>query len=179
MLVRPQSLWWVTRDGNLDCLDLYLRHYSSAKANRTDGDGDLFVGPGNKLVLHIGGRACFVWRKFVDDCIDERTGEKQQGVNCAVFRNESEHLSSSLIRQADAIADAVWTDRRHYTYVRREAVASKNPRFCFLMAGWRRCGVTKSGLLVMERITQESERQSQKTGIDARSNEPEKKGIEE
>ena len=147
-----QSLWWVTRDGDLDCLDMYLRHYSSEKAARTEGDGELFVGPGNKLVLRTArADAVFVWRKFVDNCIDERTGERQQGVNCAIFRNEGEHLSSSLICQADAIADEVWTDRRHYTYVSREKVASANPGYCFLMAGWRRCGVTKNGLLVLER----------------------------
>jgi hypothetical protein len=148
--------WWITKDGNLDCLDLYLRHYSSAKANRSDGDSDLFVGPGGKLVLHIGSRAVFVWRKFLDDCIDERTGERQQGVNCAIFRNEGEHLSSQLIRQADAIADEAWTDRRHYTYVRREAVASNNPGYCFLRAGWKRCGVTKGGLFVLERLREGS-----------------------
>lgn len=144
--------WWITRDGDLDCLDLFLRHYSSDKRVRWR-DGELFVGPGEKLVLRTAdGRAVFVWRNFVDDCIDQRTGQRQQGVNCAVFRNESEHLSSALIRQADRIADAVWTDRRHYTYVRREAVASSNPGYCFLRAGWRRCGLTKGGLLVLERL---------------------------
>lgn len=146
-----QPVWWVTRDGDLDCLDMYDRHYSAYRY--ADGrERVLFVGPGDKLVLRsLRAEAVFVWRKFTDDCIDERTGEKQQGVNCAVFRNESEHLSSSLIRQADAIADAVWTDRRHYTYVNREKVASRNPGFCFLAAGWNRCGTTKSGLLVLER----------------------------
>lgn len=146
-------IWFATRDGDLDCLDMYLRHYSAEKSagSRT---GELFVGPGDKFVLRsLRADAVFVWRKFVDDCIDERTGERQQGVNCAVFRNESEHLSSSLIRQADAIADATWTDRRHYTYVDREKVASKNPGFCFLAAGWKRCGTTKGGLLIMERVT--------------------------
>jgi len=98
------------------------------------------------------GDACWVWRKFVDDCIDQRTGERQQGVNCAIFRNESQHLSSSLVRQADAIADLVWTDSRHYTYVDPEEVASTNPGYCFICAGWRRCGMTKSGLIVLERV---------------------------
>lgn len=32
--------------------------------------------------------------------------------------------SSDLIRQADRIADAVWPDRRHYTYVSEEDVGS-------------------------------------------------------
>lgn len=148
-----QPFWWVTKDGDLDCVEMYLRHYSASEY-RDGRPRKLFVGPGGKLVLRLeAGDACFVWRKFVDDCIDERTGQKQDGVNCAVFRNESEHISSFLIRQADAIADLVWTDRRHYTYVDCEKVASGNPGFCFLMAGWKRCGFTKSGLLILERIT--------------------------
>ncbi len=147
--MRPD--WWVTKDGDLDCLDMYLRHYS-ANLYADERERELFVGPGDKLVLRtVCVDAVFVWRNFVDDCIDERTGQKQEGVNCAVFRNEGEHLSSSLIRQADAIADEVWTDRRHYTYVDRKKVASENPGYCFLMAGWRRCGFTKGGLIVLER----------------------------
>ena len=148
-----QPAWWVTRDGDLDCRELHARHYS--RYEYADArERVLFVGPGDKLVLRTArGDACFVWRRFTDDCIDQRTGERQQGVNCAIFRNESEHLSSALIRQADAIADAVWTDRRHYTYVDSEKVASKNPGFCFIAAGWRRCGRTKSGLLILERNT--------------------------
>ncbi len=138
--------WWVTKDGDLDCLAMYERHYSAHRY----ADGrvrKLFVGPGDKLVLRTErADAMFVWRRFIDD-------SGQQGVNCAAFRNEGEHLSSSLIRQADAIADEVWTDRRHYTYVRREAVASRNPGYCFLKANWRRCGVTKGGLLVLERLS--------------------------
>lgn len=146
--------WWLTRDGDLDCLELYERHYSKNLKRAEWRERKLFVGPGDKFVLRSWrGDACFVWRKFVDDCIDQRTGERQQGVNCAVFRNEGQHLSSSLIRQADACADLVWTDRRHYTYVRREAVRSVNPGFCFIAAGWKRCGMTKGGLLIFERLT--------------------------
>lgn len=148
--VRPH--WWVTLDGDVDCMELRARHYSRYKY--ADGrERKLFVGPGDKLVLRTErGDACFVWRKFIDDCIDERTGQPQEGVNCAVFRNESKHLSSSLICRADAIADEAWTDRRHYTYVDPKEVASANPGYCFICAGWIRCGVTKRGLIVMERV---------------------------
>mgnify|MGYP001009998357 CR=1 FL=1 len=147
-----QPIWWVTKDGDLGCLEMYERHYSAYRY-ADQRERRLFVGPGDKLVLRTAlADAVFVWRRFTDDCVDERTGQRQEGVNCAVFRNESEHLSSSLIRQADAIADAVWTDRRHYTYVNRERVASRNPGFCFLRAGWRRCGVTKGGLVILERL---------------------------
>ena len=144
------------KDGDRDCLDLHTRHYS--RYQYADGrQRILFVGPGDKLVLRTErGDAVFVWRKFVDDCIDQRTGQRQEGVNCAIFRNEGKHISSSLIRQADAIADATWTDRRHYTYVDCQKVASSNPGYCFLAAGWRRCGMTKSGLLVLERVADAS-----------------------
>lgn len=146
-------VWWLTKDGDLDCLELYERHYSAHRY--ADGrERQLFVGPGEKVVLRTAaGDACFVWRRFVDDCIDRRTGERQSGVNCAVFRNESAHRSSDLIRQADAIADCLWADRRHYTYVDSAKVASANPGFCFMKAGWTKCGKTKSGLMVMERCS--------------------------
>lgn len=137
-------LWWLTKDGDLDCLSLYERHYSAYRY--ADGrTRKLFVGPGEKVVLRTeAGDAMFVWRKFIDD-------SGQDGINCAVFRNESRHLSSELIRQADAIADCIWPDSRHYTYVDSKKIASPNPGFCFIKAGWKRCGMTKSGLIVLER----------------------------
>lgn len=143
-----QPIWWVTKDGDLDCLELYERHYSAYRY--ADGrQRRLFVGPGEKLVLRTErADAMFVWRRFIDD-------SGQAGINCAVFRNEGRLRSSDLIRQADSIADCIWPGRRHYTYVDPQKVASANPGFCFLAAGWRRCGRTKGGLLIMERIAQE------------------------
>lgn len=138
-------LWWLTKDGDKSCLELYERHYSCYRY--ADGrKRTQFVGPGEKVVLRtIDADALFVWRKFIDD-------SGQQGINCAVFRNEGSLLSSELIRQADAIADHVWPRERHYTFVRAEAVRSANPGYCFIRAGWKRCGHTKSGLLVLERV---------------------------
>lgn len=123
---------------------MYERHYSAHRYK----DGrvrKLFAGPGEKIVLRTEEPcAMFVWRKFHDD-------SGQIGINCAVFRNEGSHLSSILIRQADAIADHVWPSERHYTYVHSGAVRSTNPGSCFRHAGWKRCGVTKGGLLIFER----------------------------
>ncbi len=137
-------LWWITIDGDKTCLAMYERHYSAYKY-RDGRSRKLFCGPGEKLVLRTAaGNALFVWRKFID-----RSG--QQGINCAVFRNESSHKSSELIRQADEIADCVWPGERHYTFVNSEKVRSSNPGFCFLSAGWRKCGFTKGGLLILER----------------------------
>lgn len=143
-------VWWLTKDGDVDCLALYQRHYS----RRVYADGrsvSLFVGPGEKVVLRTrDADAIWAWRRFRDD-------SGQDGINCAVFRNESPFRSSALIRQADAIADCLWPDCRHYTYVDPARVASGLPGACFLAAGWRYARYrghrmkTKSGLLILER----------------------------
>ena len=81
--------WWLTKDGDKACLALYEKHYSAHRYQ--DGRRRvLFCGPGVKLVLRAyDGSAFFVWREFKDDCIDMRTGLRQEGINCAAFRNES------------------------------------------------------------------------------------------
>jgi len=141
-----EPLWYLTKDGDASCLKLYERHYSCYRYK--DGrQRTQFVGPGESIVLRTGDAdAMFVWRKFIDD-------SGQQGINCAVFRNEGPQRSSELIRQADAIADHVWPRERHYTYVDQKAVRSTNPGYCFVAAGWRKCGMTKSGLKVFERLS--------------------------
>lgn len=141
-----EPLWWLTKDGDRSCLALYERHYSAYRY-RDGRKRSQFVGPGQTILLRtIDADALFVWRKFIDD-------SGQQGINCAVFRNESMVRSSLLISQADAIADFCWPGERHYTFVRAEAIRSKNPGFCFMAAGWRRCKYkTKSGLTILERI---------------------------
>jgi hypothetical protein len=137
--------WWLTKDGDRSVLALYERHYSAYQYK----DGRvrrLFAGPGEKLVLRTAsGDAGFVWRNFVSDA-------DEHGINCAFFRNEGPALSSELIRQACAIADAVWTCRRHYTYVNPASVRSRNPGYCFMVAGWQKCGLTANGKLILERI---------------------------
>jgi hypothetical protein len=136
--------WYLTKDGDPACLELYERHYS-AYQYRDGRVRSLFCGPGEKIVLRtFNADAFFVWRRFID-------ASGQQGVNCAAFRNESPILASELVRQADAIADFAWPSARHYTYVNEAKVQSSNPGFCFLRAGWRRCGRTKGGLLILER----------------------------
>lgn len=141
-------LWYVTKDGDRSCIELYERHYSCYRY--ADGrKRSQFVGPGEHIVLRTGDAdAMFVWRKFIDDAIP-----KQTGINCAVFRNEAPHRykSSELIRQADAIADHCWPRERHYTYVDPQAVGSGCPGFCFMAARWKRCGTTRGGLFIFER----------------------------
>jgi hypothetical protein len=139
-----KPIWWITKDGDEICLEMYNRHYSAYRY-RDGRCRKLFCGPGEKIVLRTWkGDAFYVWRKFIDD-------SGQQGIYCSVFRNESSHQSSDLIQQADEIAFAVWPDQRHYTYVNAEKIKSRNPGYCFIRAGWIRCGRTKGGLIVMEK----------------------------
>jgi hypothetical protein len=142
--------WLEAKDGDPRGLWLYERHYS-ARRYKDGRRRRLFVGPGEKMVLLT--TACdalFVWRKF-------RSRDGQRGVNCAAFRNESDSLSSDLIREACEHAWRRWPGERLYTFVNPAKVRSTNPGCCFKIAGWRRCGQTKGGggrdrLLVFERL---------------------------
>jgi hypothetical protein len=46
-----------------------------------------------------------------------------------------------------------WPAERFYTYVNPRRVRSSNPGFCFIKAGWRRCGVTKTRRLIVLEAT--------------------------
>ncbi len=140
----PMSGWIPVLDGNGEARELFDRHYS----RRASSTSKLFVGPGEKLVLMTScGRAMFAWRRFISD-------DGQTGVNCAIFRNEGQPAlrSVELIRAADEIADGYWPGERHFTYVNPRKVASSNPGYCFKLAGWRFCGITKKRKLhILER----------------------------
>lgn len=139
-----QSTWILTKDGDDTARAIFDNHYS--RQHYADGRKPLlFVGPGEKMVLLTpDALALFVWRKFI-------SMNQQQGVCCAVFRNEGTHLSSDLIREADAIAWVRWPRERLYTYVDPIKTRHKrDPGRCFRKAGWRVCGETKGGLLVLD-----------------------------
>ena len=137
------SVWNEIRDGNPTAMALFSRHYTFRRNRKIYQ----FCGPGEKLVLlTTDAKALFVWRKFISDAGED-------GVNCAVFRNEGSKAgrSSQLIEDAVRIAWERWPGERLYTYVDAAKVASENPGYCFLAAGWERCGTTKGGKLILER----------------------------
>jgi hypothetical protein len=138
--------WFHVPDGDLVLRDLLNRHYSR-NAYKDGRKPKLSCGPGYKLPYRTtDGLAAFIWRKFID-----KSG--QQGVNCAMFRNEGPLLSSMLILEAEQLAWTVWPGERLYTYVNTRKVRSSNPGYCFLMAGWKKCGYTKSKkLLILEKF---------------------------
>lgn len=110
------------------------------------------------LLLTQDNLALFVWRKF-------RSMDHQEGVNCAVFRNEGSNAgrASEMILAAEAEAAARWPGERFYTYVDGRKVKSRNPGYCFIMAGWRKCGFTGKGLLILEKLPANAESLAQET----------------
>lgn len=73
--------------------------------------------------------------------------------NCSIFRNESEHLSSELIREAIAATRHAWgepPEQGFVTFVDAGKVRRKrDPGRCFLRAGFRKVGETGSGKVVL------------------------------
>ncbi len=140
----PDTHWTVAKDGDDAGRALFQRHYSH-KPYRDGRKPKLFAGPGSKLVL-ITPRldALFVWRVFKDD-------SGQKGINCAVFRNEGNVLSSLLILEAEQHAWVRWpAQTRLYTYVNADKTRHKrDPGRCFRKAGWKPCGITKWNRLVI------------------------------
>lgn len=135
--------WLPIKDGDPRAYALYRVHYSfkeykdGRRQNTAYRNRHLIAGPGEKmLLLTQDANALFVWRKFMD-----KSG--QVGVNCAVFRNESDILSSLLILEAEVLAWQRWPGERLYTYVNASKVKSINPGYCFKMAGWSVCGITQ------------------------------------
>ena len=137
--------WYAIKDGDPFGRAMVNRHYS-VNPDTIKRKPKLFIGPGEKMALMTSDRkALFVWRKFISD-------NGQEGINCAVFRNEGNLLSSDLILEAEQIAWDRWPGERLYTYINAERIRSSNPGFCFKMAGWRKCGKTKKGYLIMEKL---------------------------
>lgn len=140
-LALTDEVWLPVRDANPTARNLFDRHYS----RRRGGTAAKFVGPGEYMALLThDGAAMFLWR------LERFRQDGQQGVNCAIFRNESEHRSSDLIREAVRLAWERWPGARLYTYVNPRRVESTNPGYCFKCAGWRKCGESKRGLHILE-----------------------------
>lgn len=144
-MLPSSDVWLQVRDGNPSAQALYNRHYSSY-AYKDGRDPAKIVGPGEYIaLLSPAADALFVWRKFISLA-------NQQGVNCAVFRNESDMQSSDMILEAEKFAVSKWGRTRAYTYIDGGQVESPNPGYCFLMAGWARAGYSKArGLLILEK----------------------------
>ena len=140
--VSPTGNWIRIKDADRDARNLYARHYS--KYHYADGrQPKKFIGPGEYIALITPDcKALFAWRKFI-------SMDNQDGVNCAIFRNESGITSSALILEAEQWAIDRWGHVRAYTYVNPRKIKSDNPGYCFKKAGWKTCGITKARKLLI------------------------------
>ena len=108
------------------------------------------MGPGQKMVLlHSEETALCAWRKFI-------SGDGQQGVNCAIYRNETHPRASDLLREAMELCWERWPGERLFTYVDpvnvKPTMRQGRPTWghCFYQAGWNFCGLTKKRLHILE-----------------------------
>ncbi|HEY2592521.1 MAG TPA: hypothetical protein VGK33_01320 [Chloroflexota bacterium] len=149
MTLLAEGNWLAVTRTDPRAFAMYRRHYSAEKNARASGRSNTNVaGPGETMVLLT--EACdalFVW---MHNTVARFDG--QLGVNCAVFRNEGSVLSSDLVREADELAWRRWADYpRHFTYVDPSKIRRKrDPGRCFLKAGWRACGLSAEGKVLME-----------------------------
>ena len=133
--------WMVTHKGDRSCRLLADRHYSRQSVGHP-----MFTRPGRNLVLRtFDGLAVWVtWYGIRDDGLD--------AYECTIFRNESRHLSSDLIKWAVHATEAEWGNFPKdgiVTYVAADKVRSTNPGYCFKQAGWKRIGTSKRRKLVL------------------------------
>ena len=114
------------------------RHYS----RRTIGARQ-FLYSGRKLVIrNPEGTLLFAWL-YPDVAMRL---DNQSGYNCAIFRNQSNLLSSEVILKCEKMATEKWGPNRFYTYVNPSKIKSGNPGYCFKCAGWKKIGISKRGL---------------------------------
>ena len=132
--------WYEVAETNKTARALANRHYS-----RVTPGHPLFVGPGEDrmILLSSDDMALFVWRKT------RFRHDGQDGIECSIFRNEGDELSSDLIREACILAWERWPGTRLFSYVNGKKIRSTNPGHCFMMAGWRKEGKSGKGLTIL------------------------------
>jgi hypothetical protein len=143
MMVLVEGHWIGVKDGDPRAVALYKRHYSARQGADWLRYG--FSGKGESMVLITADcKALFGWRKV-----------EGEGVNCFVFRNEGDVLSSGLISEAMALAWQRWPDERLYTYVNPRIVQGDGK--CFKAAGWTKLrGRTQKLRLITLEINQDN-----------------------
>lgn len=134
--------WRISHRADPLALPLADRHYNRQKVGSPQ-----FVPPGRCIVL-LTEDASALWVTSWPFAEYVRHAWAGAWVN-SLFRNESSHLSSELIREAIAATRSLWEPPSLglVTFVDASKVRSSNPGYCYLMAGFERVGKTKGGLL--------------------------------
>lgn len=121
------------------------RHYS-----RLTPGAPGFVGSGHNLVL-ITPAGDALWVSFWQPEPTHHFGK--DAWMCSMFRNESPHLSSELVREAIAATRYAWGNPPSsgmITFVNADKVRRKrDPGRCFRKAGFKQVGLTSTGLITL------------------------------
>jgi hypothetical protein len=132
------GVWQVRNRFDAAAASLADRHYSREKVGSPQ-----IGGPGFLLVLVTPcERAAWISKTHPEELFagerSRTTADGFRGYRCALFRNESAHLSSELIRAAVTLTERMWGRSPHgwMTYVDRSKIVSTNPGYCFKQAGW-------------------------------------------
>ncbi len=140
-------IWSRTHRADRRCAQLADRHYPRQSIGH-----DQFLAPGRCVVLHAqtkDGEAAFAMLDQRPEFVDHDW--PNAWIN-ALFRNETQERASVLIRQAIAATIFEWGQPAGgiVTFIDRQAVRQKkNPGHCYIIAGFRPVGETKSGKLVL------------------------------
>lgn len=141
-------LWHTSRSVHPGAIALADRHYSRVTVGASE-----MMPPGRRLVLLTAGQDA-VWGTSWPYAQYVNRAWKSAWL-CSIFRNESEYLSSILIRQA--IAATRWKygeppEEGMITMIDADKVRRKrDPGRCFLRAGFEHVGYTKKkGLIVLQ-----------------------------
>lgn len=140
-----------TRSNRFDtrALPLADRHYNRRKVGSPQ-----FVPPGRNIVL-LTPQADALWVTSWPFAEYVRHAWPGAWV-CSLFRNESEHLASELIREAVAATRAIYGDPPPLgmvTFVNADKVRRKrDPGRCYLRAGFKNVGTTKGGLVALQML---------------------------
>lgn len=140
-------IWCKSHRADRRALLLADRHYNRQKPGTPQ-----FVPPGKCLVL-LSPDADALWVSSAP--IAAYVKHAWAGAwMCTMFRNESPHLSSDLIRQAVSASRFVWGDPPllgMVTFVDPTRVRRKRDfGRCYRKAGFVPCGMTKGGLVALQ-----------------------------
>jgi hypothetical protein len=143
--------WRVSHHFDPPAVALADRHYSRVRPGTPQ-----FMPSGRKFVL-VTPEGDAVWGSSYQVSYDGIHYAWYSGVRdawvCTIFRNESPHLSSELVREAIAATMFAWGEPPpdgFMTFVDAERVRRKrDPGRCFIRAGFRREGETKGGLVIL------------------------------
>lgn len=129
--------WIITNKTDQDCLALANCHYSRVTVGASQ-----FTRPGHNLVLRTQcGDA--VWVSWYSH---KRNDGFKDVIECTIFRNESEYLSSDLVKWAIYATIKKWgiPVEGFITFVKDSAVRSNNPGANYKKAGFKKVGITKT-----------------------------------